>query len=227
MSDLTPAASAGAPLGWRSIESAPRDGTLFLACNLDQAVLECIDVVGDRTLRITLSRDGGSYGFTAPESSDIGPIVLALFAASRLAALAEKAANQCVVAPPKTRYFPADFAPAYQTVAAGGLALPADPLPRIITLPGRHADPDAFAVNLSATIGDDAGACGICDVVFITGDRCLTDISLGPVHARCCGPERESYVDLETGDALAADAPIPTPWIWNADGTISPAEVAA
>lgn len=125
-------------------------------------------------------------------------------------------------------WFPADFAPAYQTVAAGGLALPADPLSRISTLPGRHADPDAFAVNLRAMIDDDAEACGICDVVFIRGDPCLTDISLGPVHARCCGPERESYVNLETGEPLADDAPIPTPWIWNADGTISPgAEVAA
>ena len=79
--------------------------------------------------------------------------------------------------------------------------------------------------NAEAIVGGDT--CGICEDIFVAGDRCLTDISLGAVHAACCGPERESYVDLETGDALAADAPIPTPWIWNADGTISPSEVAA
>lgn len=58
-------------------------------------------------------------------------------------------------------------------------------------------------------------ACGICALGFVEGDPCLTDIDLGPVHAACCGPERESYVDLATGEPLKDGQPIPTPWIWS------------
>ncbi len=61
---------------------------------------------------------------------------------------------------------------------------------------------------------DDLG-CGICALGFVQGDPCLTDIDLGPVHAACCGPERESYVDLATGEPLKEGQPIPTPWTWS------------
>lgn len=59
-------------------------------------------------------------------------------------------------------------------------------------------------------------ACGICALGFIEGDPCLNDVELGPVHAACCGPERESYVGAD-GEPLKAGEPIPTPWIWSAD----------
>lgn len=61
---------------------------------------------------------------------------------------------------------------------------------------------------------DDAEACGICNVAFKAGDPCLTDIDLGSVHAACCGPEREGYVNLDTGEPIGPDQPIPTPWTW-------------
>lgn len=105
---------------------------------------------------------------------------------------------------------------------AGPSPTPPGPVPgHRLTLPFCHADRDAIAVNLSATIDDDVPVCGICNVVLITGDRCMTDIDLGTVHAACCGPERESYVNLETGDPIGPHDPIPTPWIWNGDGTVS------
>ena len=56
-------------------------------------------------------------------------------------------------------------------------------------------------------------ACGICALGFVQGDPCLTDVDLGPVHAACCGPERESYVGPD-GEPLKDGQPIPTPWIW-------------
>lgn len=60
---------------------------------------------------------------------------------------------------------------------------------------------------------DDLG-CGICALGFVQGDSCLTDVDLGPVHAACCGPERESYVGPD-GEPLKDGQPIPTPWIWS------------
>jgi len=64
--------------------------------------------------------------------------------------------------------------------------------------------------------GEDAEACGICAVAFVEGDECLTDVDLGAVHAACCGPERESYVNLETLEPIGPNDPIPTPWKWTA-----------
>lgn len=61
---------------------------------------------------------------------------------------------------------------------------------------------------------DDGEACGICGKAFKAGDRCLTDVDLGSVHADCCGPEREGYVDLTTLEPLRPDQPIPEPWLW-------------
>lgn len=66
-------------------------------------------------------------------------------------------------------------------------------------------------------------ACGICQVAFVEGDNCLTDINLGDVHAACCGPERESYVNLDTGEPLRDGEPIPTPWRWCAPAPARPA----
>lgn len=63
----------------------------------------------------------------------------------------------------------------------------------------------------------DAIKCLICNRYIRDGDPCITDIDLGPVHAACCGPEREAYVNLETGLPIGPEEPIPTPWIWGAD----------
>lgn len=62
---------------------------------------------------------------------------------------------------------------------------------------------------------EDGEACGICALAFVEGDPCLTDVDLGAVHAGCCGPEPESYVNLDTGEPLKPGEPLPTPWIWS------------
>lgn len=89
--------------------------------------------------------------------------------------------------------------------------------------PGQHLDVAIresrrilAALAAGADVADVEGveACGICTIAFRDGDECLTDVDLGAVHAACCGPERESYVDLDTGEPIAPDAPLPTPWIW-------------
>lgn len=56
--------------------------------------------------------------------------------------------------------------------------------------------------------------CEICNTKINIGDLTLHDISFGTVHASCCGPERESYVNLDTGEPIGPDDPIPTgkPW---------------
>jgi len=42
------------------------------------------------------------------------------------------------------------------------------------------------------------------------------DISGDLLHATCCGPERESYVNLETGEPLKDGEPIPKPFKFRA-----------
>ncbi len=65
---------------------------------------------------------------------------------------------------------------------------------------------------------DDDLPCGICLVSFVAGDRVIEDMDLGTVHLACCGPGRESYVkDIETGEPLGPDDPLPTGYIWNPD----------
>lgn len=53
--------------------------------------------------------------------------------------------------------------------------------------------------------------CIACTEPFKVGDKYLPDIGGGFVHMDCCGPEPESYVDLETGEQLAEK---PQPLIW-------------
>lgn len=53
--------------------------------------------------------------------------------------------------------------------------------------------------------------CIACAKPIKTGDQYLPDINGGFLHFACCGPERECFVDLETGEPL--DQP-PTPSIW-------------
>ncbi len=56
-------------------------------------------------------------------------------------------------------------------------------------------------------------ACIACDVPFADGDEYLLDVSGGAIHFTCCGPEPEGFVNLETGETLAAP---PKPSIWAA-----------
>lgn len=53
--------------------------------------------------------------------------------------------------------------------------------------------------------------CIACAKPFKAGDKYLPDIGGGFVHMDCCGPEPESYVDLESGEQLVEK---PQPLIW-------------
>lgn len=53
--------------------------------------------------------------------------------------------------------------------------------------------------------------CIACAKAFQNGDQYLPDISGGFIHMDCCGPEPESFVNLETGDQLAEK---PAALIW-------------
>lgn len=55
--------------------------------------------------------------------------------------------------------------------------------------------------------------CIACAKPLVEGDQYYLDASGGIIHAACCGPERESYVNLETGEPLADGEPIPVPLI--------------
>lgn len=57
--------------------------------------------------------------------------------------------------------------------------------------------------------------CLACAKAFEPDDRVLFDVSGSYIHADCCGPERESYVkDVETGEPLGPNDPIPTGFRW-------------
>jgi hypothetical protein len=64
------------------------------------------------------------------------------------------------------------------------------------------------------TSAADTEDCIACGEQFQDGDRYHLDASGGCIHADCCGPEPEGYVDLETGEPIGAGAPFPEPRIW-------------
>lgn len=68
---------------------------------------------------------------------------------------------------------------------------------------------------------EEADCCIACAVALKPGDLVLDDASGGLIHAACCGPERESYVNAD-GDPLGPDDPIPTGWPWQPDATPEP-----
>ena len=57
----------------------------------------------------------------------------------------------------------------------------------------------------------DPERCIACAEWFEEGEEYFPDISGGNIHTDCCGPEPESYVDLETGQPLPEK---PKPMIW-------------
>lgn len=76
--------------------------------------------------------------------------------------------------------------------------------------------------------GEPLDRCFICAVPFKLGDRVLPDVSGECGHAACYGPDRESYVkDLETGEPLGPDDPIPAGHLWEPDLTRHEREVLA
>jgi len=61
----------------------------------------------------------------------------------------------------------------------------------------------------------DVDRCIACDMPFKDGDAVYDDVSGGSLHAACCGPEVESYVDA-AGEPLKPGEAIPAPYIWRA-----------
>lgn len=55
--------------------------------------------------------------------------------------------------------------------------------------------------------------CITCVERFEAGEKYYPDVSGGFIHARCCGPEMESYVGKD-GERLTPGDPIPEPMIW-------------
>lgn len=55
--------------------------------------------------------------------------------------------------------------------------------------------------------------CIACTAILIDDDEVLFDAEGGFIHAKCCGPEPESYVGAE-GEPLKRGDPIPKPFKW-------------
>ena len=53
--------------------------------------------------------------------------------------------------------------------------------------------------------------CIACDKILDEDDLVYSDEGGGSIHASCCGPEPESYVNAN-GDPIKAGEPIPKPW---------------
>lgn len=56
----------------------------------------------------------------------------------------------------------------------------------------------------------DAPRCVACGEQIKTGDMVIEDITEGPMHAACCGPDRDAYVHPDDGSPLEDGEPIPT-----------------
>lgn len=53
--------------------------------------------------------------------------------------------------------------------------------------------------------------CIACNGILLDDDMVYADADGGTIHAKCCGPERESYTG-EDGGPLKPGEPIPEPW---------------
>lgn len=65
--------------------------------------------------------------------------------------------------------------------------------------------------------GEPAERCIACGGILLYGVDVFDDVNGGVIHASCCGPERECYVDLESGAPIKAGEPIPTPYKWGVE----------
>lgn len=63
-------------------------------------------------------------------------------------------------------------------------------------------------------VSEDVERCISCGGIILEDDDVYNDASGGIIHAKCCGPEPESYTGGE-GDPLKPGDPIPQPWKWS------------
>jgi hypothetical protein len=61
---------------------------------------------------------------------------------------------------------------------------------------------------------DGIEGCVVCGQPFKEGDMVLIEVNEGEAHTACCGPERDGYVNLDTGEPIGPDEPIPTGYPW-------------
>lgn len=79
-----------------------------------------------------------------------------------------------------------------------------------------EADIPSPADHAVASIDDDAECCIVCEEPLEDGDMVYWENNdTGHIHAACCGPERESYVNAD-GEPLKDGEPIPAPFAWRA-----------
>jgi hypothetical protein len=55
--------------------------------------------------------------------------------------------------------------------------------------------------------------CMACGALLLDEDEVYLDASGDIIHAKCCGPDPDSYTD-EDGQPLQPGQPIPKPWIY-------------
>lgn len=70
---------------------------------------------------------------------------------------------------------------------------------------------------LRAMQDDEHPRCIACAAPLKLGDMVFHDADGGLIHADCIGSDREAFVNLDTGEPLAADDPLPVPHVWFAD----------
>lgn len=73
--------------------------------------------------------------------------------------------------------------------------------------PGTSIAEDAWRASVAQA---DAPRCVACGEQIKTGEIVIEDITEGPMHAACCGPDRDAYVHLDDGSPLEEHEPIPT-----------------
>ena len=61
---------------------------------------------------------------------------------------------------------------------------------------------------------DDVEGCVACGEPFKAGDMVLDEVNGGEAHVACCGTDRDGYVNLDTGEQIGPDEPIPTGYPW-------------
>ena len=56
---------------------------------------------------------------------------------------------------------------------------------------------------------EDQEICFACEEPLLPGQLVLQDAEEGLMHRACCGPERDAFCNLETGEPLGPDEPLP------------------
>lgn len=61
---------------------------------------------------------------------------------------------------------------------------------------------------------DEDEVCMACTAVLVDGDDVYHELDGGYIHAKCCGPERDSYYGPDE-TPLGPNDPIPKPFKWS------------